>query len=335
MMISRILGAALLAAVTLSLPPLAVPVLAQGQGIVAIVNDQPITERDITEHITLVTILKEVPPEGISRKQALRRLIDERVKIAEATRYKMMPTDNEIRDQVARVSKGMDTTPEGLLARLKKQGVSEPSFNRYIGTLLGFNRVMSSKYRNQISASDAEVDAKMSEIKSKADSQISKIMNDPRMKGVTVYSLLQINLPVEANDSMLLQARAVEAAQVAQRFKGCDSARAAAQGVFNVKIGKRFDADAAKLPKPLKAALDKAGVGRAVGPIRGKGGIELLALCGTRKITPPKPDFKLPTRAQVERAVINQKYDDLEENFLKTLRPNVYVEYRNSSYAQQ
>jgi parvulin-like peptidyl-prolyl isomerase len=104
--------------------------------------------------------------------------------------------------------------------------------------------------------------------------------------------------------------------------------------VFNVKIGKPFDADAAKLPPQLRDALLKVGTGRAVGPMRGKNSIELIALCGTRKLTPPKPDFKMPTRDQVRRSLLNQKYDGLEEGYLKTIRGNVYVEYRNSDYTQ-
>jgi len=134
---------------------------------------------------------------------------------------------------------------------------------------------------------------------------------------------------------MLLQSRAIEAQQVLRQFKGCGNAKAAAQGVFNVKFGKKFDADASKLPKPMKAALDKAGQGRAVGPMRAKDGIQIVALCGVRKITPPKPDFTMPTREQIERLVINDKYDKLEESYLKLAREKIYVEYRNPSYARQ
>ena len=41
----------------------------------------------------------------------------------------------------------------------------------------------------------------------------------------------------------------------------------------------------------------------------------------------------MPTRDQVERAVINQKYDKLEEDYLASARDKVYVEYRDQSYA--
>jgi hypothetical protein len=146
---------------------------------------------------------------------------------------------------------------------------------------------------------------------------------------------MEVTLPLDSEDPMLLQSRAIEAQKVLQRFKGCGNARKAAEGVFNVQFGKKFDADASKLPKPMKAALDKAGQGRAVGPMRGKGGIQLIALCDVRTITPPKPDFKMPSREQVERLVINEKYDKLEQEFLVQAREKIYVEYRDPKYAQQ
>ena len=186
-----------------------------------------------------------------------------------------------------------------------------------------------------MTATDAEVDAKMAEINGKVGAEMKKIMSDPRMKGITVYSLMEITLPLDSPDPMLMQSRAIEAQTVVKRFKGCGNAKAAAEGIFNVKIGKKFEADAAKLPKPMKQALDKAGQGRAVGPMRAKDGMQIVAFCGARTITPPKPDFKMPTREQIQRMVINEKYDKIEEDYLKLAREKVYVEYRNPAYAQQ
>ena len=332
---ARILLAAALAGSLIAFPVLSSPALAETQGVVVVVNDKPVTELDITQRIALLKIVGDARTDGMSRKQALQSLIDEQVKIAEATRLKLLPTDADVKDQIGRMAKNMKVAPDELLARLKKQGISDTTFRQYVRALMGFNRIISSKYRSDIKVSGSDIDAKFNDIKTKANAQISKIMNDPRMKGVTVFSLLEINLPVEANDPMLLQSRAIEARQYMQRFKGCGNAKAAADGIFDVKIGKKFEADAAKLPPQMRAALEKAGQGRAVGPMRNKAGIQLVAFCGSRKIKPPKPDFKMPTREQVERALINEKYDGLEEDYLKTIRGNVYVEYRNSSYAQQ
>ncbi len=308
---------------------------AETQGIVAVVNDQPITERDITQRIALRKLLGDIPSGGMTRPQALQNIVDDQVKILEATRLLLLPSDAEVSDRIKRIAQGLKLSREELLSKLKKDGISEASFRRYLLASIGFSRIIAAKYREEVTATPGEVDARMAEINNTIGAQMKKLMNDPRMQPLTVYSLMEITLPLDSEDPMLLQSRAIEAQQVLQRFKGCGKAKAAADGIFNVKIGKKFDADGSKLPKPMREALDKAGEGRAIGPMRGKGSIQLIALCSVRKITPPKPDFKMPTREQIERMVVNDKYDKLEDGYLKLAREKVYVEYRNPSYAQQ
>lgn len=322
-----------LASAVLPLAPLSA--LAESQGIVAVVNDQPVTERDITQRIALLKLLGDLPEAGMSRKEALQSLIDDQVKMFEATRLMLVPNDGDVSDRIEKIAKGMKMSSKELIAKLKNDGISEKSFRSYVQASLAFSRLIAAKYREDVKASPGEVDAKMREIKTTVDGQMAKIMNDPRMKPITVYSLMEITLPLDSEDSMMLQSRAIEAQQVLRQFKGCGNTKAAAQGVFNVKFGKKFEADAAKLPKPMKAALDKAGEGRAVGPMRNKTGIQLIALCSVRRITPPKPDFTMPTREQVERMVVNDKYDKLEETYLNSVREKIYVEYRDPSYAQR
>ncbi len=185
---------------------------------------------------------------------------------------------------------------------------------------ISFARILGGKYQVKIKVEPAEVDKKFAEIKQDLEQKVSTIMNDPRMKAVQVYTILEIDLPVEGDDSMLLQARAVEAVQLIRNFKGCSTARAAASGIFNVKIGKQIDAVAAKIPKPMKQALDKVGPGKAMGPARGPKGIQVIGFCGKRTIQPPKPKYELPTRQQVEAAVSNEKYDAAEEKYMKIMR---------------
>ena len=332
-----ILAAALAAPIALAgLPAMTTAALAQSSPvIVAVVNDQPITELDLQQRIALLDVLGDTPQGGMDKKKALRQLIDDVVKTQEAKRYNMYPTDSEVTDRIKRLAEGMKLTSAALLAKLKEKGISEASFRAYLSASMGFSRIIQGKYQQQIQASDAEIDAKTAEIKASYGQQMTKIMNDPRMKPITVFSLMEILLPVEGNDPMLLQSRAIEAQQVLQRFNGCGSLKAASQGVFDVKLGRTFDADSSKMPPQMKAALEKGGVGHAVGPMRAKDGIQLIALCGIRKLVPPKPNFTMPTRDQIERAVINDKYDKLEADYLNTVRDKVYVEYRDQSYAQQ
>jgi peptidyl-prolyl cis-trans isomerase SurA len=298
-----------------------------------LVNDNPITERDISQRIALMKILGDSKTDS-SRKGALKSLVDEEVKYLELQKFKLIPADVEVNKQMERMAKGMDTTTEGLLEKLKKQGIGEKAFRRYVTVLVGFNRLISSKYRTDLEVDPKSVDQKYEEIKREYSDYAKKIMNDPRMKPVTVYTMREILLPIDSEDPMLLQARAAEAAALGQRIKGCGNIKGAAEGIFDVKVGKSIEVDAAKLPKPLRSALDQVGVGRAVGPMRNKEGIQLLAFCSSRKLSPEIPKLEPPTRKQVENIVLNEKYAKLEDDYLKTARSSVYIEYRDTSYSQ-
>ena len=311
-------------------------VLARDQGVVATVNDVPITTLDIDERLQLLKILGDRQSEGDPRKNALRMMIDEVIKIAEAKKYKVNATDKEISAQMERMAKGLKTDGSGLSDMLKKNNISPNSLKQLISAQIAFSRVLGGKYQVKVTVEPAEVDKKFADIKNGLEQKVGAIMNDPRMKPVMVYTILQIDLPVEnASDALLLQARAMEASQLAQKFNGCGNVRAAASGIFNVKIGKKIEADASKIPKPMKQALDQVGPGKAFGPVRGPKGIQVIAFCGKNKITPPKPKYELPTRQQVEIAVSNEKYAAIEAKYMVDMRKHAYVEYKDPAYAPQ
>jgi peptidyl-prolyl cis-trans isomerase SurA len=92
------------------------------------------------------------------------------------------------------------------------------------------------------------------------------------------------------------------------------------------------EADGSRLPAPLKAALDKSKVGRAIGPSRTPNGLQLLAFCGVRKIVPPKPNVTYPTRQQAEAAVLNEKYEQVVKKYSSLFRKDLLIEYRDPAY---
>jgi peptidyl-prolyl cis-trans isomerase SurA len=307
---------------------------AEDQGIVATVNDIPITSFDIDQRLRLLEILGRKEEGKDARNKALHMMIDEVIKIAEGTKYKVNATDKEIDAQMGRVAKGLNTDAPGLRAKLQSQGIALASLKQYVAAQISFARILAGKYQFKAKVEPAEVDKKFEEVKQQLEQKVSTIMNDPRMKAVQVYTILEIDLPVEGDDSMLLQARAVEAVQLIRNFKGCGTAREAASGIFNVKIRKPIDALASKIPKPMKQALDKVGPGKAMGPARGPKGIQVIGFCSKRTVQPPKPNYELPTRQQVEAAVSNEKYAVAEEKYMKVMRKGALVEYKDPIYAQ-
>jgi peptidyl-prolyl cis-trans isomerase SurA len=305
---------------------------AENQGVLATVNDKPVTAFDVEQRIKLLRILGDGKSKGELRKRALQSVIDDIIKQDEARKVKAEPTDEAVNKQIERMAKNTNTTVDGLAKKFKSQGVSMNALKRYVASQLAFNRIVASKNPEKVQADQAEVDRRYNEIKA----EYNKIVNDPRMKPITVYQLQEISLPVDtlgdANDQQVLMSRALEAQQLMQRYNGCKNARSAAEGIFNVKVGKSFEADSAKLPKDLKKALDGAGAGKAIGPIRGKGGIQVIGFCGKRTIKPQKP--QLPPREAVENAVLNEAYNAQEERYMAELRQKAYIEYKGASQPQ-
>jgi peptidyl-prolyl cis-trans isomerase SurA len=301
------------------------------QGILATVNDFPITRLDVSQRLRLIELLGGKPGKGVdAQKKALRAMIDDQIKIAESKKYKVQATDRDIDAQLKRIAQGLKTDDAGLKAKLKAQGIEVNLLRNYVAASIGMNRILAGKYQVNFKVDQADVDKKFAEIKRDLDGQMAKILKDPRLRPVTVYSLTQIELPVEQpDDPGLLQARAIEAGQLMSRLKGCKSIQSAASGIFNVKVGKSVEAVGEKMPPQLRQALDKAGPGRAVGPSRGPKGIQIIAYCGKRTIKPPKPKYQMPTRQQVEAAVSNEKFDAIEEKYMKLMRQNAMVEYKD------
>ncbi len=308
--------------------------VAAEQRLLAVVNDQPVTSLDIDQQLQINRVLGA---RQTDRKQALESIINQVVKIEEAKRQRMQPSEADIDARVGEIAKGLGTTMDGLEGKLGKQGITVGALRQYVSAQISFARLLRFKYKANVEATNSEVDRKMAEIKSDLDGRISKAMADPRMKPVKVASLLEVTFPIDATDTgadQLIQARAAEANQYIGRFKGCKAAKAAAAGIFNVQVGKQFDADMSRLPKQLSGVMQQKGPNSAFGPMRTNKGIQVIAYCGQRTITPPRPKAQLPSRQQVEQAVLSEKFDSVEQKYVAQMRKNAIIEYRNASNAQ-
>jgi peptidyl-prolyl cis-trans isomerase SurA len=308
------------------------PVNAQVAEVIATVNDTPVTSYDIDQRIRLLGILGQTG--GFDRRKIGNDLINDVVKISEAKRYKIEPTEKEIDQALAGMAKGLKTDLKGLQDKFAAQGLSLVSYRQYVSAQMSMSRLLSAKYKEKVQLDPGEADRKMAQIKADINSKINKLMSDPRNQPILVYSIVVIDFPVESNDPQLRQSRAIEAAQYIQKFKGCSSARAAASGIFNVRVGKTVEADSRKLPKQLKAEFDKRGIGKAIGPVPAKTGIQVIAYCGNRTIAPKRPNAPLPTKDVIERVALNEKYDQVERKYVIIMRKNAVIEYKDQSYVQ-
>jgi len=296
---------------------------ANSQRLVVVVNDLPITDYDIDQRLRLNQALgSSRGSETQQRKQALEDLIDDVIKQVEAKRSKIEPTEQQVAEAIDRMAKNMGTTAAALGETMKSRGVAMTTLKQYVKSSLAFNWIATRQYNVKVDVDPSEVDRRL-----------SSMISDPRFKPVSVYELQEISLPVEQmEESMmgqLLQARAIEAQQFMQRFEGCSNSRAAASGIFNVRITDTVQVPADQLPKDMKQALDQVGTGRLLGPMRSAEGVQIVAFCGRTTVEPPKP-----TREMVESLLLNEKHRLASERILRELRRSAYIDYKDPPRTQ-
>src|SRR5262245_53465911 len=94
---------------------------AVAQQVVVVVNGDPITAIDIAQRAKLVQISTHKVP---TRQETLDELIDERLKLQIAKRYRLEITDSEVDEAFKNIASRAGTTPEKFGQALGAQGVS-------------------------------------------------------------------------------------------------------------------------------------------------------------------------------------------------------------------
>jgi peptidyl-prolyl cis-trans isomerase SurA len=307
--------------------------------IVATVYDQPVTSGDVDQYLALQKLLG-VP--NVTRKDATEDLINQVVKIEEAKANRMQAQPKEIDLRLAEIAKGLKTDKRGLDGKLRKQGVSLRLMEQFVAAQIGFSRLLRFKYKAEFKVNDGDVDRKLADYKSKIKTEVDGKVNAymrqfDKFKAVTVYSIMEVNFPLGGEGSEeLFQARALDAVAYGQKFRSCKNARGAANGIFNVRVGKSLEADASKLPAPLRKLLQSKGPGNVYGPMRSGNGLQMIAFCSQRTITPPKPKrpdvkYPYPTRDQVANVVANESYRSFEQKYVDLMRQTAIIEYKTAA----
>ncbi|WP_170241099.1 SurA N-terminal domain-containing protein [Rhodoligotrophos appendicifer] len=290
------------------------------QSVIVTVNDKPISNYDIEQRMRLNRIIG-YPSKGegqAARKEILEELIDETLKVQEAKRLKVTVGEADINNTLEGMASRAGTTVPGWTADLKKSRIDMATLKQRVQSNIAWNRIIAGRYNINTNIESAMVDQRLKAIES-----------DPSRQPRTIYLLQEIRLPIDGNDEQLLYARFVEAQRVVQNYKGCESARKATSGIFNVQIRPTVPVPPENLPPQLKQAIEKAGTGRLIGPSRAKEGIQLIGFCGKQTIAPPAV-----SREQIENMLLNERVGLYTERYIRELRRNAFIDYKDASYSQ-
>jgi peptidyl-prolyl cis-trans isomerase SurA len=135
--------------------------LTDASRIAAVVNGDVISEADIGNRARLFAISTGLPlsPEVIDRLKAqiLRQLIDERLRVQEAQRRKIVIQDTEIAAAIKDIEGRNNLQPGALRAKLASDGVSARTLIDQIRAQLAWSRMLRDSIGERINVTDADV----------------------------------------------------------------------------------------------------------------------------------------------------------------------------------
>jgi peptidyl-prolyl cis-trans isomerase SurA len=250
--------------------------------IVAVVNDEAITESelDTRTRIALAQLRRQninPPPESVLRRQVLERMIVDRAQIQLAKETGVRVDDATVNAAVARIAEQSGMSPQQFRERLDKEGISFGRFRADVRDDIVVTRLRDREVDSRIQISEGEIDNFLAE-----------------QAGVTAgaleYNIAQILLRVQDNASTeRIEATRRQADDlIAQLRGGADFARLAASNSASpdaLSGGSLGWRTAERLPTLFLDAVKGLQPGELAPLVRSPGGFHILKLVGRRDAT--------------------------------------------------
>ena len=140
----------------------AAPEALQIEGIIAVVNDDPISFTDVRQRARLLLLSlggQQPTQEQVQQitAQALEQLIDEKLQLQEAAEYEVEVSDNDIASSIDRLAQQSGLTRDSLLNSLLQSGVNPASLEDQTRADIAWRRIMSRLYGSRIRISDNQI----------------------------------------------------------------------------------------------------------------------------------------------------------------------------------
>jgi len=269
-MLFRAAICAVLASFALSVPLARTHAAAPEESIVAVVNDEAISEGDLNARVKLAMLAGNYPdnPEVKEKVQAqvLRSLIDDQLRIQEAKRLKLNVDHEEIENELKATAEQNHQTLDQLKALLAKQNVPFSALEKQTLAQISWRKVIQKEIRKRVEVTDAEIDSAYSKLISSVDKK--------------QYLVAEIFLPVDSpsEDARVkafadnLEEQIHQGANFAKLAQQFSQAAGAAQGG---DLGAVQDGE---LPDELDQKLKTMAPGTISDPVRTQAGYHILFL---------------------------------------------------------
>ena len=171
-------------------PPAAAPAVqrAMTESVAAVVNDDIISTYDLAQRMRLLIATSGVQPTADTMQQfqqeALVSLVDEHLQLQELKRVQkdqkitIIATDDEIQEELVGMAQQNNLKPDGFLAALKSQGISQDTLYEQIRAQMSWQRWIRGRYGSRLRIGEDQIKATQARLiaaSSKPQYQISEV----------------------------------------------------------------------------------------------------------------------------------------------------------------
>ena len=256
------------------------------ESVAAVVNDSVISTFDVRQRMQLMLLSSggQIPTEALPQlqQQAIRDLVEERLKLQEAAKYELEVSDAEVAQEVGMIAAQSNLSPEQLIELLAQQGISQTTLREQIKAGIAWPQLVQGRFRDRVRINDNEVDDTLERMRadvSKEQFLVSEIC-------IPVDNPAQAQQYYQGGLQLIEQMRqGVPFSVVAQQFSACTTA-AVGGDLGWVRAG--------ELPPELDTALRELPTGAVTNPIPSEGAFMILAVRDKRAaVVAGEPTFTL------------------------------------------
>lgn len=263
-----------------------------GEGVLLTVNDQLVTSYDLRQRMLLLIWESQIQPTEESlpaiQQEALRRLVDQRLKAQELARYEVNVSDQTLASEIER-NAAQFGLPNGevFLQALEQFGIRRATFRENLRTEIGWGMLVTGRYRDRARVGQDQVNAVLARIVENASRPqwlVGEIYIDAAAVGGMQNAMAGANQLVQ----QILQGGPGVFQAVARQFSSAPSAQSGGDGGWVVS---------GEPPAAVEAVLQQMNPGQLSRPIQVDGGVYIIMLRDER-------DGSVSTLASLRQAAI-------------------------------
>ncbi|MDH5722663.1 MAG: SurA N-terminal domain-containing protein [Alphaproteobacteria bacterium] len=290
---------------------------ASTQQIVAVVNEDAISQSDFDKRLKLIIASSELPDNKEIRQrvtpQIIGSLIDEQLMIQEARNMNIEVADEEITQGFATIAQQNKMSPDQFEKMLRQGGIDVGTLRRQIHAQIAWSKVVQKRLRPRVVVSDQDIDSALERMRSKIGTkeflaaEIYLPFDDAKSEAQTKNLANRLSREIKSGKTNFFK--------VAQQFsKGAGATKGGDTGWLNEE----------QINPDILSALKNIRTQQISNPVKLEDGYYIMFLRETRDLT----EDKLPSRQQIEYNIGNERLERLQRRHLIDLKASSFIDIR-------